>query len=130
MAALLVRVFSNVLSPRQPLPFKIDIGTKIFSWHHRAMPSPAKSKVKPKAKPKAQPKGKAVTRKPAKPAAPMKFGPRKDLGAPVDGFFAKQPPHIRPIVDQLRALIAKAAPEAQSSIKWGMPFYEIAGNTV
>jgi hypothetical protein len=27
-------------------------------------------------------------------------------------------------------LIDEAAPEAQSSIKWGMPFYEIAGNTV
>jgi hypothetical protein len=87
------------------------------------MPGPAKRKAKPKAAPKA----KAKVRKPA---APMKFGPRKDLGAPIDGFFARQPPHIRPIVDQLRALIGEAAPEAQSSIKWGMPFYEIAGNTV
>jgi hypothetical protein len=78
------------------------------------------------AKPKA--KAKPPRRKAA--PAPMKFGPRKDLGAPVDGFFARQPPHIRLIVDRLRALIHKAAPDAQSSIKWGMPFYEIAGNTV
>ncbi len=89
------------------------------------MPKAAKPSAKAKSRPTAKPKAKA---KPA--AAPMKFGPRKDLGAPVDGFFARQPPHIRPIVDQLRALISEAAPEAESSIKWGMPFYEIAGNTV
>jgi hypothetical protein len=94
------------------------------------MPSPAKSKAAPKAKTKVTAKAKSAVRKPAKPPAPMKFGPRKDLGAPVEGFFTKQPPHIRPIVDRLRALIGEAAPEAQSSIKWGMPFYEIAGNTV
>ncbi len=60
----------------------------------------------------------------------MKFGPREDLGAPVDGFFARQPAHLRPILDQLRALIGKEAPEAESAIKWGMPFYTIGGNVV
>ncbi|HLK91238.1 MAG TPA: DUF1801 domain-containing protein [Polyangia bacterium] len=95
------------------------------------MPQAAKPKAKAKPKATAKPKAKAAAGKSAKAAAaPMKFGPRGDLGAPVDGFFARQPPHIRPIVDQLRALIGEAAPEAQSSIKWGMPFYEIAGNTV
>ena len=60
-----------------------------------------------------------------KPAAAKKFGPRADLGAPVEGFFAKQPPHLRPVIDELRKLVEEAAPEAASSIKWGMPFYSI-----
>ena len=66
----------------------------------------------------------------AKPAAasPKKFGTRKDLGAPVDGFFAKQPPALRAILDQLRAMIAEAAPEATAATKWGMPFYAVGGN--
>lgn len=97
------------------------------------MPGPAKTKARPS--PRQAAKGaarkKTAARPARKPAAPaMKFGPRKDLGAPVDGFFARQPPHLRPIVDRLRALIGEAAPDAQSSIKWGMPFYEISGNTV
>lgn len=98
------------------------------------MPKPAKPSAKAKPRGAAQPRAQAAARKPAgrpaSAAAPMKFGPRKDLGVPVDAFFARQPPHLRPIVDQLRALIAEAAPDAQSSIKWGMPFYEIAGHTL
>jgi len=56
---------------------------------------------------------------------PKKFGPRADLGAPIDGFFAKQPPALRPVLDELRKLIEQAAPDATSSIKWGMPFFSI-----
>jgi hypothetical protein len=62
---------------------------------------------------------------PAPAPAPKKLAPRADLGQPVDGFFRKQPPHLRPITDALRALVEEAAPDASSSIKWGMPFYEI-----
>ncbi len=58
----------------------------------------------------------------------MKFGRRKDLGAPVDGFFARQPPHLSPILTELRAMIARAAPAATGAIKWGMPFYSVGGN--
>jgi hypothetical protein len=65
-------------------------------------------------------------KKSAKPtAAPKKFGRRADLGAPIDGFFAKQPPHLRPILETLRQMIEEAAPGASSAIKWGMPFYTI-----
>lgn len=71
-------------------------------------------------------KPKANAKKPA--ATAMKFGRRKDLGAPVDGFFAKQPPHLSPILAELRAMIAQAAPAATSAIKWGMPFYSVGGN--
>jgi hypothetical protein len=53
------------------------------------------------------------------------MAPRADFGQPVDGFYKKQPPHIRPITDALRALVEEAAPDATSSIKWGMPFYGI-----
>ena len=55
---------------------------------------------------------------------------RADLGKPIDGFFAKQPAHLRKILDALRKLIKEAAPEAQSSIKWGMPFFTIGGKMI
>lgn len=60
------------------------------------------------------------TKKPKPPAA---AGRRADYGAPVDGFFAKQPAPLRAIVDELRGLIQKAAPDATASLKWGMPFF-------
>jgi len=68
----------------------------------------AKAKPTPAARPSAGVRPSAVTKKPA---------PRADLGAPVDGFFARQPPHLRPVLDELRALVAEAAPDAESSIK-------------
>ncbi len=52
---------------------------------------------------------------------------RADFGAPVDGFFARQPPSLRAILDALRDLVLAAAPEATGSIKWGMPFFAIGG---
>ena len=63
-------------------------------------------------------------------AATRRMGPRADLGAPVDGFFAMQPVHLRPVLDELRALVENAAPDASSSLKWGMPFYEVGGNVM
>jgi len=59
--------------------------------------------------------------------AARKPAPRADYGAPIDGFFSKQAPHLRTILEELRKLIGEAAPEAQSSIKWGMPFYSFEG---
>jgi hypothetical protein len=72
------------------------------------------------------------TRAPAKATGPTarKFGARADLGAPVDGFFAKQPPQLRPILDQLRQMVEEVAPDASSSIKWGMPFFAVGDNLV
>jgi hypothetical protein len=84
------------------------------------VPTPAKSK------PKARPADRKPGQKPV--AATSKPAPRKDLGAPVDGFFARQPAGLRPIVDQLRAMIAEAAPAATSAIKWGMPFFSVGPN--
>jgi hypothetical protein len=82
---------------------------------------------KPTAKAKA--KAKTIARpnaaKPAPPAA--RWGQRADLGAPIDGFFARQPPELRAILDALRAEVERAAPEAVGAIKWGMPLYTLDG---
>jgi hypothetical protein len=90
---------------------------------------PAKKKVKP-AKPaakKAAKPAKAAAKEAAKPSAAKQYGARADLGAPIDAFFAKQPPALRPIVEALREIIEQAAPDAESAIKWGMPFFSIRG---
>jgi hypothetical protein len=90
-----------------------------------------KTTTKKKPAPKATAKAKAKPRAQAKPApAARKPPPRADLGAPVDGFFVRQPAPLRPILEALREMVEDAAPEASSAIKWGMPFYMIGGNTV
>ena len=66
--------------------------------------------------------------KAAKRPAPRKPAPRADFGAPIDGFFARQPPQLREILEELRKLVEEAAPQAESSIKWGMPFYTLDGS--
>ena len=83
--------------------------------------------MKPK---RAQPKAAKPIAKPAamrKTAPPprTRLGARADFGAPVDGFFAKQPPELRALLEELRGLVEEAAPDATSSIKWGMPFYSV-----
>jgi len=70
-------------------------------------------------------KKKAVKKKVAKKKVAAK---RADLGAPVAGFLAKQPEHLRVILDVLMALIAEVEPRAAGSLKWGMPFYEVEGH--
>jgi hypothetical protein len=84
---------------------------------------------------KAAPRKAAAARKPAikkpsagrAPPAARKMAPRADLGAPVDGWYARQPQPQRAIADALRALIHEAAPEASGSLKWGMPFCSLGG---
>jgi len=66
-------------------------------------------------------------KKSARRAAPKKPAPREDFGAPIEGFFSRQPAGLRPIVDELRKLVEEAAPEAVSSLKWGMPVYMVDG---
>jgi hypothetical protein len=83
----------------------------------------------PKAKKTTAKKPAAKTKSAAKPgpAAAAKWGARADLGAPVEGFFARQPSELRAILEELRAEVARAAPEAVGAIKWGMPFYTLGG---
>src|ERR1700742_1495124 len=82
--------------------------------------APAKSAKKAAKKTAAKKTAPAAKKTAAKKAAPAakKFGARADLGAPVDGFFAKQPPQLAPLLEALRAMIDEAAPEATSTIKW------------
>ena len=51
-------------------------------------------------------------------------------GPSVDGYFAQQPADKRALLEKLRALVAKAVPDATSSIKWGVPFYQRNGKDV
>jgi hypothetical protein len=70
----------------------------------------------------------AAKKRPAKTSAARSMPKsRADFGAPIDGFLVKQPPHLRAILDALRALVEEAAPDSESSLKWGMPFYSIGG---
>jgi hypothetical protein len=79
-------------------------------------------KPTPKAQ-KAAPGKKALPSK--KPASSNVVARRADFGAPIDGFFAKQAPNLRPILEALRTIVEESAPDATASIKWGMPNYAI-----
>lgn len=54
--------------------------------------------------------------------------PRKDPR--VDAYIAKAAPFAQPILTHLRALIRRALPEAEETIKWGMPHFTVAGKNV
>jgi hypothetical protein len=64
------------------------------------------------------------------PQSPKRAAARADFGAPIDDFFHDQPPALRAILEKIRSLIEEAAPDAQSSIKWGNPFFTIEGTMV
>ena len=92
----------------------------------------ATATLSPKPKPKAKPAAKQlaakkpVAKKPVA-AAAKKPVPRGDFGAPIAGFFTKQPKSLRPLLEELRDLVHEVVPDAESSIKWGMPFFTIDG---
>jgi hypothetical protein len=66
----------------------------------------------------------------AKKSPPPVAARRADYGAPIDGFLAKQPPHLRAVLEELRALVEKEVPEATASLKWGMPNFAIGKSMV
>lgn len=74
--------------------------------------------------------GKTRVKKTVKKSPPTMAAKRKDLGAPVDSYFTQQPPEKRVLLEKLRALVAKAVPDADASIKWGVPFYQRKGKNV
>ena len=74
--------------------------------------------------------GKTAVNKTVKKSAPTMAAKRKDLGAPVESYFRQQPPEKRALLEKLRALVAKAVPDAEASIKWGVPFYQRKGKNV
>lgn len=64
-------------------------------------------------------------------SAPSKAPPRRaDYGAPIDGFFTKQPPHLRVILEALREIVEGALPDATASIKWGLAHFAIGREMV
>jgi hypothetical protein len=60
-------------------------------------------------------------------ASARKYATRADLGAPVDGFFARQPPELRSILETLRREVSAVVPDSAGTIKWGMPVYTVGG---
>lgn len=74
--------------------------------------------------------GKTAVKKTIKKNPPMMAAKRRDLGAPVDAYFAQHPPEKRALLEKLRALVAKGVPGADASIKWGVPFYQKDGKNV
>ncbi len=95
--------------------------------------APARKSAAKKSAParKSAAKKSAPARKSAARKAPAPVAARRaDFGAPIEGFFTKQPPHLRPILDELRTLIEENAPDATASIKWGMPFFAIGRGMV
>ena len=67
-------------------------------------------------------------RKPTKKAAPAKHAmARTDFGSQIDGYFKKQKSPMREVLVELRKIVESEVPEAQSSIKWGNPFFTLNG---
>src|SRR5256885_16372890 len=64
---------------------------------------------------------------PAKKTAPSKTAPTKDVAAT---YIAAQSPDQRVLLEKLRGLVAKGAPDAVPAIKWGVPIYAVNGKNV
>lgn len=45
----------------------------------------------------------------------------------IDAYIAKAAPFARPILEQVRAVVHEACPQAGETIKWGMPTFTHAG---
>jgi uncharacterized protein YdeI (YjbR/CyaY-like superfamily) len=48
----------------------------------------------------------------------------------IDDYIAKAAPFARPILNHVRALVHRALPGAQETIKWGMPHFMVGGKNV
>ncbi len=48
----------------------------------------------------------------------------------IDDYIAKAAPFAQPILSHARALVHRALPEAQETIKWGMPHFTVGGKNV
>jgi uncharacterized protein YdeI (YjbR/CyaY-like superfamily) len=45
----------------------------------------------------------------------------------IDAYIAGQADFARPILEHIRSLVHRAAPEAEETIKWGMPHFTVGG---
>ncbi|HEY1110193.1 MAG TPA: DUF1801 domain-containing protein [Opitutaceae bacterium] len=48
----------------------------------------------------------------------------------IDAYIAAQPAAVRPLLEKVRATIAKSAPAATEAIKYGIPTFLLHGNLV
>jgi uncharacterized protein YdeI (YjbR/CyaY-like superfamily) len=63
-----------------------------------------------------------------KPATrPVKKTPTGGANPAVDAVIAKAPAFAQPILQQLRAMVHEAAPDAVEEIKWSRPFFSVNG---
>ena len=65
-----------------------------------------------------------------KKTAPQNGSKRDDVSTSTDSYFSQQPPEKRVLLEKLRALVRQGVPDATSSIKWGVPFYQRNGKNV
>src|SRR5712664_3557338 len=69
-----------------------------------------------------------ATRKAANKTAAKKTA--KSPGPSTAAYFAEQPADKRALLEKLRALVAKGIPDAEASIKWGVPIYQLNARNV
>ena len=48
----------------------------------------------------------------------------------IDAYIERAAPFAQPILAHLRALVHRALPEAEETIKWGMPHFTVQGKNV
>ena len=63
-------------------------------------------------------------------AVAKKTAAKKTAAGPDDRYFAEQSPEKRALLEKLRALVIKSVPDADVSIKWGVPFYQRNGKNL
>jgi len=79
----------------------------------------------------AAPKTVAKKRAAKKTAAVAKTTTPKKAGGGVDDrYFAEQPADKAALLARLRAIVNKEVPDADVTIKWGVPFYQRNGKSV
>ena len=62
--------------------------------------------------------------------AAKKHAAKKTAGGVDDRYFAEQSADKAALLEKLRALVIKGVPDAEVSIKWGVPFYQRNGKNV
>jgi hypothetical protein len=67
----------------------------------------------------------AATKTAARKPAPKKAATAADVR-----YIAEQPADKAALLEKLRALVNKGVPDADVSIKWGVPFYQLNGKNI
>jgi hypothetical protein len=62
--------------------------------------------------------------------AAKKPAAKKTAAGMDDRYFAEQPADKAALLEKLRALVNKGVPDADVSIKWGVPFYQMNGRNI